>query len=179
MALVVGGTTQAFGKVGQVVTTTFTGTESSTVNLASSDSYTTSSVAATLTPSASSSKILVQCTINAGSSSASNGCHIGRFLMAISGGATTAHFRGDAAGNRKRNSTGRMNEGTGGTTMHTYGFTFVLSPSTTSAVTVSYQFATRGSGGSETAYINRVHNDSDSVEHGRAASAITLTEILA
>jgi|MDSW01.2.fsa_nt_gb hypothetical protein len=167
-----------FGKIGQMVTTTFTGTESTTVNLSSNDSYTTSSVAATLTPTATSSKILVMSTINAGSSDASNGCHIGRFLMAVSGGSTTAEFRGDAAGSRKRNSTGRMNEGTGGTTMHTYGFNFVVTPNTTSAVTISYQFASRG-GGSGTAYINRVHNDSDSTEHGRAASAITLMEILA
>ena len=166
------------GKIGQVVTTTFTGTESTTTNLSSADSYTTSSVAATLTPTATSSKIYVACTINAGSSDATNGCHIGRFLMAVSGGSTTAEFRGDAAGSRKRNSSGRMDEGTGGTTMHTYGFNFVASPSTTSAVTISYQFAARG-GGSGTAYINRVHNDSDSTEHGRAASAITLMEILA
>ena len=127
------------GKIGQVVTTTFTGTESTTVNLSSNDSYTTSSVAATLTPTATSSKIYVSCTINAGSSDASNGAHIGRFLMAISGGATTAQFRGDAAGSRKRNSNGRKNEGTGGTTMHTFGFNFVVTPSTTSAVTISYQ----------------------------------------
>ena len=167
------------GKIGQVVTTTFTGTESTTVNLANDNSYTTSSVSATLTPTATSSKIYVGCTINAGSSDATSGCHIGRFLMAVSGGSTTAEFRGDAAGsNRKRNSTGRMNEGTGGTTMHTYGFNFVVTPSTTSAVTISYQFATRGTG-SGTAYINRVHNDSDTTEHGRAASAITLMEVLA
>ena len=166
------------GKIGQVVTTTFTGTESTTTNLSSADSYTTSSVAATLTPTATSSKIYVACTINAGSSDATNGCHIGRFLMAVSGGSTTAEFRGDAAGSRKRNSTGRMNEGTGGTTMHTYGFNFVVTPNTTSAVTISYQFASRG-GGSGTAYINRVHNDSDTTEHGRTASAITLIEVLA
>ena len=58
------------GKIGQVDTTTFTGTESTTTNLSSADSYTTSSVAATLTPTATSSKIYVACTINAGSSDA-------------------------------------------------------------------------------------------------------------
>ena len=172
------GSTFPIGKLGQIVTTTFTGTESTTVNLSSANSYTNSSVNATITPTAASSKILGMCTLNAGSSDASNGAHIGRFLMAISGGATTAEFRGDAAGSRKRNSNGRMNEGTGGTTMHTFGFNFVVTPNTTSAVTITYQFAARG-GGSGTAYINRVHNDSDSTEHGRAASAITLIEVLA
>ena len=48
-----------------------------------------SGLSATITPSATSSKIYVACTINAGSSDASNGCHIGRFLMAVSGGSTT------------------------------------------------------------------------------------------
>ena len=166
------------GKIGQVVTTTFTGTESTTVNLSSNDSYTTSSVAATLTPTATSSKIYVACTINTGSSDASNGAHIGRFLMAISGGSTTAEFRGDANGSAKRNSSGRGNESQGSATILTNGFNFVVSPSTTSAVTISYQFATRG-GGSGTAYINRAGNDGTSTEDGRTASAITLMEILA
>ena len=53
------GSTFPLGKLGQMVTTTFTGTESTTVNLSSNNSYTTSSVAATLTPTATSSKILV------------------------------------------------------------------------------------------------------------------------
>ena len=166
------------GKIGQVVTTTFTGTESTTTNLASANSYTNSSVAATITPTATSSKIFVACTINAGSSDNSNGSHIGRFTMAISGGSTTAEFRGDAAGSRKRNSSGRGNESQGSATILTNGFNFVLTPSTTSAVTITYQFAVRGSG-SGTAYINRTHTDTDGNEDGRTASAITLMEILA
>jgi len=166
-----------FGKIGQVVTTTFTGTESTTVNLSSNDSYTNSSVAATITPTATSSKILVLCTVNAGSSSGTNGCHIGRFTMNI-GGTITAEFRGDAAGSRKRNSSGRGNESAGSATILTKNFNFVLSPSTTSATTITYQFATRG-GGSGTAYINRSDGDGDSTEDGRTASAITLLEVLA
>ena len=125
-----------------------------------------------------SGKIVVACTINAGSSDNSNGSHIGRFTMAISGGSTTAEFRGDAAGSRKRNSSGRGNESQGSATILTNGFNFVLTPSTTSAVTITYQFAVRGSG-SGTAYINRTHTDTDGNEDGRTASAITLMEILA
>ena len=166
------------GKIGQVVTTTFTGTESTTVNLSSNDSYTNSSLAASITPTATSSKILVLCTVNAGSSSGSNGCHIGRFTMTIDS-TTTAEFRGDAAGsNRKRNSSGRGNEAAGSATILTKNFNFVLSPNTTSATTITYQFATRG-GGSGTSYINRTHDDGDSTEDGRTASALTLLEVLA
>ena len=165
------------GKFGQMVTTTFTGTESTTVNLSSNNSYTNSSLTATITPTATSSKILVLCTVNAGSSSGSNGCHIGRFTMTIDG-TTTAEFRGDAAGSRKRNSSGRGNEAAGSATILTKNFNFVLSPSTTSATTITYQFATRG-GGSGTSYINRSHDDGDSTEDGRTASALTLIEVLA
>ena len=171
------GSTFPLGKIGQVVTTTFTGTESTTVKV-SGDNFTDSSVTATLTPTATSSKIMVMCTINQGSSDGSNGCHIGRFTQAISGGSTTAVFIGDAASNRKRNSTGRGQDSQGGATMLTVAFNFVLTPSTTSAVTVTYQFGIRGSG-SGTAYINRTSDDGDSIENGRTASAITLMEVLA
>ena len=177
VTLTSGAKTSGFGKIGQVVTTTFTGTESTTVNLSSANSYTNSSLTASITPTATSSKILVLCTVNAGSSSGSNGCHIGRFTMTISS-TTTAEFRGDAASNRKRNSSGRGNESAGSATILTKNFNFVLSPSTTSATTITYQFATRG-GGSGTSYINRTHDDGDSTEDGRTASALTLMEILA
>ena len=70
------------GKIGQIVTTTFTGTES-TLTEATNNAYTDSSVAATITPTAASSKIMVMCTINAGSTDSSNGVHIGRFTQAI------------------------------------------------------------------------------------------------
>jgi len=164
------------GKVGQVVTTTFTGTESTTTK-ASDGNYTDSSVAASITPTATSSKIMVMCTVNTGASDNSNGSHIGRFTQAISGGSTTAVFIGDAAGNRRRNSSGRGQDSQGGATMLTVSFNFVLTPSTTSAVTVTYQFTTRGAS-SGTAYINRTSDDGDSTEDGRTASAITLMEIL-
>ena len=62
--------TSGFGKIGQVVTTTFTGTESTTTE-ATGDAYTDSSVAASITPTATSSKIMVMCTINAGSTDSS------------------------------------------------------------------------------------------------------------
>ena len=171
------GSTFPLGKIGQVVSTTFTGTESTSV-LASSDNFTDSSVTATLTPTATSSKIMVMCTINQGSTDNSNGSHIGRFTQAISGGSTTAVFVGATAGNRIETSSGRGNASFDQYTIHTCGFNFVLTPSTTSAVTVTYQFGCRGTG-SGTVYINRSGNDGDSTEDQRTASAITLMEVLA
>tara|TARA_R100000995_G_C3397385_1_gene83253 strand:- start:4 stop:576 length:573 start_codon:yes stop_codon:yes gene_type:complete len=165
------------GKIGQVVTTSFTGTESSTSN-AAGDSFTDSSVTATITPTATSSKIFVSCQINAGAGSYSDGSHIGRFTQAISGGATTAVNIGATSGNRIEVSSGRGSESQGSNTLLNTHFSFVLSPSTTSAVTVTYQFARRGNG-SATAYINRTGDDGDNIEQQRAASQITLMEVLA
>tara|TARA_R100001463_G_scaffold28181_1_gene64660 strand:+ start:17 stop:943 length:927 start_codon:yes stop_codon:yes gene_type:complete len=169
---------KAKGKIAQVVTTTFTGTES-TQTEASSGNFTDSSVAASITPTATSSKIMVMCTINAGSTDSSNGVHVGRFTQAISGGSTTAVFVGAAASNRVLTSSGRGTASTNENTILTKGFNFVLTPSTTSAVTVTYQFTARGAAGTNTVYINRSATDSDTTEYQRTASAITLMEILA
>lgn len=165
------------GKIGQVVSTTFTGTESSS-SLSSSNNWTDSSIYASLTPSSTSSKIMVMATVNQGSSDNSNGSHIGRFTQAISGGSTTAVFVGATAGNRILTSSGRGNASFDPYTILTCGFNFLLTPNTTSAVTVKYQFSVRGTG-SGTAYINRSGNDGDSTEDQRTASAITLMEVLA
>jgi hypothetical protein len=176
ITLASGAKTSGFGKIGQVVTTDFTGTESTTVK-ASAGNFTDSSLTATITPTSTSSKLMVMCTVNAGSSSGSNGCHVGRFRQAISGGSTTSVFVGAAAGSRIQQSSGRGNESAGSATILTKAFNFVLSPSTTSATTITYQFATRG-GGSGTAYINRTGTDTDGNEDARTASALTVMEIL-
>ena len=176
VSLTSGAKTSGFGKIGQAVTTNFTGTESTTVK-ASAGNFTDSSLTATLTPTTTSSKILVLASINTGASSASNGAHVGRFRQAISGGSTTSVFVGAAAGSRIQASSGRGNEMQGNATNVLLSFNFVLTPSTTSAVTVTYQFAARG-GGSGTAYINVTGNDSDSNENQALASAITILEIL-
>ena len=167
----------ALGKVGQVVTDSFTGTESSTSN-AAGDSFTDSSVAASITPTATSSKIFVSCQINTGASNYADGSHVGRFTQAISGGSTTVVNVGATSGNRIEVSSGRGSESQGSNTLLNTHFSFVLSPSTTSAVTVTYQFARRGNG-SATAYINRTGDDGDNIEQQRAASQITLMEVLA
>ena len=165
------------GKIGQVVTTSFTGTESATT-VATSDSFTNSSVAASITPTATSSKIFVSCQINTGATNHVDGSHVGRFTQAISGGSTTAVNIGATDGNRIETSSGRGTESQGSNTLLNTHYSFVLSPSTTSAVTVTYQFTCRGTG-SSTVYINRTGDDGNNVEQQRTASHITLMEILA
>jgi hypothetical protein len=161
-----------FGKIGQVVTTTFTGTESASTG---NGTYTDSSVYASITPSSTSSKIMVMATINSGASTSSDGAHVGRFVQII-GGTTTPVFIGDTAGSRQRLSIGRGNESQGPSTILTNGCSFLISPSTTSEVTVKYQFGSRSSGNT---YINRTHNDNSTSAGSRTASAITLMEVLA
>ena len=111
--------TASGGKILQVV-----GATDNTQKDTSSTSYADTGLSASITPSSTSSKILVLSTINTGSSDNSNGAHIGRFTMTI-GSTTTAEFRGDAAGSRKRNSSGRGNESQGSATILTNGFNFV------------------------------------------------------
>ena len=171
------GTVTGAGKFGQIVTDSFTGTESST-SKATSDSFTNSSLSASLTPAATTSKIFVSCQINTGASNQADGSHVGRFTQAISGGATTVVNVGATDGNRIETSSGRGTESQGSNTLLNTHFSFVLEPSTTSAVTVTYQFAARGTG-SETAYINRTGDDGNNTEQQRTASHITLMEILA
>ena len=166
----------SLGKIGQVVTTTLAGTQSST-SRATTDSFSDSNLTATLTPTSTSSKIFVSCQVNTGATNFADGSHIGRFTQAISGGSTTVVNVGDTAGNRIETSSGRGSESQGSNTLLNTHFSFVLSPSTTSAVTITYQFACRGTG-SSTAYINRSGDDGDNIEQQRTASHITIMEIL-
>jgi hypothetical protein len=166
-----------FGKLGQIVTDNFTGTESTTV-LASAGNFTDSSLSASITPTATSSKILVLASVNTGASSNGDGAHIGRFRQAISGGSTTSVFVGASAGSRIQTSSGRGNAIFDNATNVLLTFNFLLTPSTTSAVTITYQFAARG-GGSGTAYINVTGNDSNVNENQAVPSALTLIEVLA
>ena len=57
--------------------------------------------------------------------------------------------------------------------MKTHSFSLLDSPSSTSAQT--YKVQARSNGG--TYYINRSVNDTDSADHGRASSSLTLMEI--
>ena len=168
-------TAAGFGKVGQVVNTEFTGTESTTV-LASGGNFADSSLTATLTPSSTSSKIFVTCTVNRGSGNNADQVHVGRLVHVISA-TTTPFFVGASAGSRIPTSFGRGNASQDQNTLLTNTLHTVFSPNTTSAVTVKYQFAVRGVGAG-TVYINRTGADSDTNQFQRTASSITLMEIL-
>jgi len=126
-----------------------------------------------ITPSATSSKILIICQIAATCSyGAGHACHI-----QLTGGNTSTYV-GDAGGSRVRSSL------TGSPTATSYGATalpyqtivYLDSPSTTSATTYKPQVRTGSAG---TVYVNRSADDTDSSQFGRFASSITVMEISA
>ena len=127
-------------------------------------------LSASITPSSSSSKILVQV-------QASTGSTVGYSMKTrLMRGSTAIHI-GDAAGNRPRAST--ENTGIYASTSNLSSFPvsiiFLDSPSTTSAVTYKVQYASYGT---NTVYINRTGSDSNTSEYdARTASSITLMEV--
>ena len=148
------------GKVGQVVQTTKTDT-TSTTGTSFAD---ISGMSVAITPSASSSKVLVMAALSLSQNT-------GMSYKVIRG--STDIFRGDAASNRARGIAGgtSMNEGM----LDSYHYCYLDSPSTTSEVTYKAQWLVQN----DTAYLNRPHTDSDLYYYTRGASSITAMEILA
>lgn len=154
------------GKVLQVVSTALTSTY--TDSSASGTLTTITGLSATITPSATSSKILVLASVSVGGNDGS------RFVFGLTGGNTATGYIGDTAGSRKRVATGQIPaEGNG---LMNVSLIYLDSPSTTSSTTYSVQTAAIAG---ETVYINRAGTDTDNANHGRGASTITVMEISA
>ena len=150
------------GKVLQVVSTIKTDTFSSSTTGSFTD---ITGMSASITPSASSSKILVLANINTDSG---NNSHI-RLLRG-----STAICVGDASSSRSQ-VTGASSRNSGTTdSMANNGISFLDSPSSTSALTYKFQFYLWSS---LNWYLNRSKNDNDAGYGGRSASTITLMEI--
>jgi len=160
----------AAGSVLQVVTDTFTSTES-TSSLASSNSFANSSLSVTITPKSTSSKILVTAMVNVGGPDAGDGSVILRVLRD-----STAIGIGDASSNRIRATTGRGSDFFGANSHNCITVHVVDEPSKTSATTYTIQFAARGTG-SRTVFINKSSTDADTTEYQRTASTLTVMEI--
>ena len=159
------------GKILQVVQQIRTDTVSES-SLGNGATGSTDVLTKTITPSSSSSKVLV--IMNATIAMSNNSERVGLLLHV--GGSVIDAARADAAGNR-----GRMSAGSYlATTDHFINLsqTFLHSPNTTSATTYSYRFIS-GSGATTTMYLNRTHSDSDATWMSRTTSNITLMEIAA
>ena len=149
------------GKVNQVVQTTKTDTTSTT-----STSYEDiSGMSVSITPSATSSKILVTASLSMSANTSLS------FKMLRD---STEQLRGDAAGsNRARGVAGgtSMDEGM----LDSWTYCYLDSPSSTSSLAYKAQWLVQ----SDTGYLNRPHTDSDLSYYTRGASSITVMEILA
>jgi hypothetical protein len=155
----------ASGKVAQVLSTTKTDTFSA--SLAAGTNTAITGLSQSITPSSSTSKILVTLTINGyGANSAVCAGFIAR-------GATPIGV-GDAAGVRIRvgSAAHASPDHQGSITM-----TFLDSPATTSAVTYNGYIANTQPT-TRTVFVNRCENDPDQQDRTRAASTITVMEIL-
>jgi hypothetical protein len=158
-----GTTTLPTGSVLQVVSATktdvFTTTSSSYVDV--------TGFAAAITPSSSTSKILIVVSANAGT----NPSGVAEFKL-LRG--SSEILLADASGSRSRTSftfySGTGNNGAGGVGTH-----FVDSPSTTSATTYKITMRTNTSG--QIVAVNRTMGDADGASTSRGTSTLTLMEI--
>jgi len=161
------GTSSGFGKVLQVVSATKTDTQSFAPSTSFSDVI---GLSVSITPTSTSSKILIFYSINAGIGTGDSG-HLHSRIMRDA----TPVGIGDAASNRTQGSGMAINTSQGGQTL-TSSTMHLDSPATTSAITYKIQCKANNVGA--TGYINRSNRDADNVGYdGRATSNITVMEI--
>ena len=163
-------TNSSFGKILQVVSTTKTDTSSFTSN--STNTFVDlSGLSVSITPTAASSKILIQ------------------FDVSVAVGTGTVHVRlvrgstaiavGDSASNRLQSTVARRSQSSVYALESTpMSMSFLDSPNTTSATTYKLQ-GTAGSSYNTTYYVNRSSSDTDADYGARVASTITATEVAA
>ena len=152
------------GKIGQVVETRLTATRSTT-----STSYgAISGFEASITPSATSSKILVCVHVVF---SSSNHAHI---KFSRDNGSS---FVGNGVASGSRDGVNFYAYHQAGNTARVDSTMFLDTPNTASEVT--YKGYWRANSGPQTIYLNRTRNDTDAMYGARGVSSITLIEVLA
>jgi hypothetical protein len=164
------GFTAPAGHVIQTLTDISVITESTTTK-ASDNSFANTSLSITITPTSTSSKIIVNAVASTGCTHSGDGSVILRMIRD-----STPIGIGNASGNRIRAGSGRGTSNQDGNTMLNIPLQVTDTPNTTSAVTYTLQFAIRGTGAG-TAYLNRSGSDADSVEHQRTSSSLVVQEI--
>lgn len=148
------------GKVLQVVQTVVTAASASTTSTSLAD---ISGMSVSITPSATSSKVLVFAYVHI------DGTNAAGFTMQLIRG-STAISQGDAASNRSRGSAGGINFAEA---LKPSIVIHLDSPSTTSSTTYKLQWRTS----TGTLYLNRTNTDTDSATYPRVTSSITVVEL--
>ena len=169
------------GKILQVVSVSDSVRESvGTVSLSSANTYYDTPFAVTITPSATSSKILLMGHVM-GEYNVNDYVAAWRINRAISGGTSTG-IEGAAAGSRPRVisvANEAFTSANADSTPTVMTFAGLLdSPSTTSAITYTFQVNSTQNA-SQTFYYNRTVNDTDAIDFERGLSWITAMEVTA
>lgn len=151
------------GSVLQVVSTTKTDTFTATTGTTATD---ITGLNVSITPSATSSLVLVIAQVNAAINTA------GAFIL-VRG--STAIDIGDAAGTRRRTSVGYNSANVRAQNPANHVVAFLDSPATTSATT--YKIQAQGDQAGSAIWVNRGETDTDSTAFFRTASTITVMEI--
>ncbi len=159
------GTASGFGKVLQVVQATKSDT--ATTN---SNSVVTTGLEASITPSATSSKVLVLVSFSYSAAADVNS------IFQLYRDSTAIHL-GDTASARERASVGTLYQDTVDANVHSASIHALDSPSSTSSITYKLMYFVGRSGASTYVSLNRGFNDTDNDSFKRSISSITLMEI--
>tara|TARA_B100000287_G_scaffold13609_1_gene13780 strand:+ start:88 stop:678 length:591 start_codon:yes stop_codon:yes gene_type:complete len=156
------------GTIIQVIQGVYTSATSN--NLASGSWWDTSShLSAAITPTATSSKILVRGMVHLAVASPTQSVNV----KIMRGGSDTAAL-GDASGSRTRATTAHYIDNT--QTITPLYPEYLDSPSSTSSLTYSFDVK-HGSASTRYIYLNRTENNTDDQEYMRVISTITLMEV--
>ena len=161
---------QPAGSILQVVQTVKTDTSSAAAQY---DSPADLGISCSITPSATSSKILVDCNLNIGSQD-----FFGIYLNLLRG--STNILLADADGSRTRASKYIDNYANSNDFYNCIdvNIKYLDSPSYSLEDTITYKIQSAAYSASRTVYLNRNHNNRDSADYdGRGTSTITLMEI--
>ena len=151
-----------------VVQTARTDTFSASV---ATGAFSADAISATITPTLSSSKVLVIVSLNGVVTT------VGLRTRLYRGG-SVSDFIGDSAGSRVRTTTGSETTTARANEINNISFIYLDSPATTSATTYSVRLG-HDSSATQTVYMNRATDDADGVARSRPASSITLIEVAA
>ena len=164
---------RGLGKILQVLQTVKTDTFST-----SSSSYVdVTGVSQAITPSSTSSKILIKVSIGFVSGSHTGNQAVYPQFQIVRD--STAIALGDASGNRGRCTFSVLTNAHGGYNGTSAAFEFLDSPSTTSAITYKIQARSAYSDSDQSFYVNRMDNDDNQLYTARTPTTLILQEVAA
>ena len=155
------------GKILQVVQTEITAATASTTSSTFED---IAGMTVSITPAATSSKIMV--IVDVGQGHLGENSAQGKIVRLISGGSDVDLMIGDAASSRPRSTFHFRTPGSA--VLQTQSACIIDSPSTTTSTSYRLQWRRSEAG---TMYLNRSFTDTDNASHPRGASTITVMEI--